>query len=581
MQKKQLGFWDIWNMSFGFLGIQMGFALQNGNASRILQNFGADVHELSWFWLVAPLTGMIVQPIIGYYSDRTWNRLGRRKPYFLAGTIICCLALIVLPNSGGWFTAKSALMIGAGMLMLMDASINVAMEPFRALVADNLPDNQRTFGFTVQTFLIGVGAVVGSWLPWFLNYCGVPNEAPEGQAPDNVIYSFYIGAAVFIVTILITIWKTKEYNPQEYEAIHGKPEDSHVGLGQIFKDFAKMPATMRQLGLVQFFTWFALFSMWVFTTPSLTREKYDTCVQPEVMKQMEDGIAASADPAKRADFDKMIAESRATQDPERGLYVDNRIASYFSSDGLIEENALIRWMEENNVVASFGKEEENLKEDFEKVVSSRNDNIQHNEKFISYELLEAVYGKNKAAMDLAFGEKMELLMITRNIVNEHNKGGDWVGILFGVYNAISAIFALLLPMLAARLGRKRTHAFSLIAGGLGLISIFLIDDPMLLMISMVGIGIAWASILAMPYAILAGSIPAGKMGVYMGIFNFFITLPQIINGIVGGPIVQHLYSGRAIYALVLAGVLMLCAAVTVLYVKENNIIRLDRNSNGG
>ena len=454
MEKRQLGFWDIWNMSFGFLGIQMGFALQNSNASRILLDFGADVHELSWFWLVAPLTGMIVQPIIGYYSDRTWNRLGRRKPYFFAGTLICCVALVVLPNSGSWFTAKSALMIGAGMLMLMDASINVAMEPFRALVADNLPDNQRTHGFTIQTFLIGVGAVVGSWLPWFLHaYCGVSNEPLPGHAPDNVIYAFYIGAAVFIITILITIWKTREYNPVEYEAIHGKPVDDHKqGLSQIFSDFAKMPATMRQLGLVQFFTWFALFSMWVFTTPALVDHVFN--------------IPVDAD----------------------GHPVD------------------------------------------------------------------------AAASKLA------------------SEAGDWVGILFGIYNGISAIYALMLPTIARAIGRKRTHVMSLFIGGASLISIFFIHDKMTLIIPMIGIGIAWASILAMPYAILAGSIPAGKMGVYMGIFNFFITLPQIINGIVGGPIVKHLYSGHAIYAIVLAGFFMISAAITMLYVKENNNIRMNKAS---
>ena len=450
MEKRQLGFWDIWNMSFGFLGIQMGFALQNGNASRILQNFGADVHELSWFWLVAPLTGMIVQPIIGYYSDRTWNRLGRRKPYFLAGTIICCLSLIILPNSGGWFAAKSALMIGAGMLMLMDASINVAMEPFRALVADNLPDNQRTFGFTIQTFLIGVGAVTGSWMPSILHYFGVSNEAIPGQASDNVIYSFYIGAAVFIITILITILKAKEYPPAEYAQIHGEPEHSKAGLSEIFTDFAKMPATMRQLGLVQFFTWFALFSMWVFTTPALVEHVFNIPVD------------ADGHP------------------------------------------------------------------------------------------------------------------LTPEAANQASAVGDKVGILFGVYNGVSAIYALMLPYVASRIGRKRTHAFSLLAGGIGLISIFFIHNETALYLPMIGIGIAWASILAMPYAILAGSIPAGKMGVYMGIFNFFITLPQIINGIVGGPIVKHLYHGHAIYAIVLGGVFMLCAALTVMYVKENNVIRMNK-----
>jgi maltose/moltooligosaccharide transporter len=450
--KRQLGFWDIWNMSFGFLGIQMGFALQNGNASRILQNFGADVHELSWFWLVAPLTGMIVQPIIGFYSDRTWNRLGRRKPYFLAGTIICCIALIVLPNSGTWFTAKSALLIGAGMLMLMDASINVAMEPFRALVADNLPDKQRTYGFTIQTFLIAVGAVVGSWLPWFLNtVCGISNEVGPNEAPDNVIYSFYIGAAVFIITILVTIIKTKEYPPAEYEAIHGKPEESHHGLSDILKDFAKMPTTMRQLGLVQFFTWFGLFCMWVYTTPAMVSHVFQIPVDAN------------------------------------GHPVDATAAA--------------------------------------------------------------------AASEV----------------------GDWVGILFGIYNAVSAIYALCLSSIAKVLGRKRTHVLSLLIGGISLISIFFIHDKWTLIVPMIGIGIAWASILAMPYAILAGSIPAGKMGVYMGIFNFFITLPQIVSGVFGGPMVKHLFGGQAIYAIVIGGFFMVCAAVCMTYVKENNNIRIQRS----
>jgi len=576
MEKRQLGFWEIWNMSFGFLGIQMGFALQNGNASRILQNFGADVHELSWFWLVAPLTGMIVQPIIGYYSDKTWNRLGRRKPYFLAGTLICCVALVVLPNSGGWFTAKSALLIGAGMLMLMDASINVAMEPFRALVADNLPDNQRTYGFTIQTFLIGVGAVAGSWLPWFLNtQFGVSNEAGPGEAPDNVIYSFYIGAAVFIITILITIFKTREYNPQEYEVIHGKAEESTQGLSQVFSDFTKMPATMRQLGLVQFFTLFALFSMWVFTTPALTREKYETSISHQTMQELETLIEDEKDAKKKAEFKALIQESKEQSDYVKGLYLDNRIATYFSSDGLIPETKLIDWIKANNALSNLPTELKDFTEDFEKIQASRKDDLKNNDKSISYEILNYVYSNNRDAMTAAFGTPMVLLLQARHVVSEHNKGGDWVGILFGVYNGVSAIFALLLPSLAVWLGRKKTHAFSLIAGGAGLISIFFIDDPKMLMISMVGIGIAWASILAMPYAIIAGSIPAGKMGVYMGIFNIFITLPQIINGIVGGPIVQHLYNGHAIYAIVLAGIFMLCAAVTVIYVKENNIIRIN------
>ncbi len=436
-------------MSFGFLGIQMGFALQNSNASRMLQNFGADVHELSWFWLVAPFTGMIVQPIIGHYSDRTWNNLGRRKPYFLAGTILACVAMVLLPNTGAWFQVKGALLIGAGMLAIMDASFNVAMEPFRALVADNLPDNQRTFGFTIQTALIGFGAVLGSILPWLLNTVfGVSNEIVGKQASPNVIYAFYIGAGVFFLAILVTIFKTKEYPPDEYEAIHGKPEKESGGLLVIFSDFKKMPATMRQLGLVQFFTWFAFFSLWAFTTPTIVAHVY-------------------------------------------GVPVD-----------------------------------------------------------VNGHPLDA------SAEALA------------------SDAGDWVGILFGIYNGVSAVYALLLPRIAKQMGRKRTHVTSLLIGGLSFISIFFIKDKYTMILPMIGIGIAWASTLAMPYTILAGSIPAGKMGVYMGIFNFFITLPQIINGIIGGPIVKHLYGGQAIYAIVLGGIFMICAAICMTYVKENNNIRI-------
>lgn len=443
LRERKMSFWQIWNMSFGFLGIQFGFALQNGNASAILQNFGAHVEELSWFWLVAPLTGMIVQPIIGHYSDRTWNKLGRRKPYFLVGTLICCVALLLLPNSGVFFVGKMALFIGAMFLMLMDASINVAMEPFRALVADNLPDNQRTLGFSIQTFLIGVGAVIGSWLPWILqNIFHVSASAPAGQVADNVVWSFYIGAVVFLGAILVTILFSKEYPPAEYEAIHGKPDHASAGLGEILVDFKKMPKTMRQLGLVQFFSWFALFSMWVFTTPAIAQHIYK-------------------------------------------------------------------------------------------------------------------------------------LPVTDTSSDAFRDAGSWVGIIFGVYNGVSAIYALMLPSIASKFGRKNTHAFSLVAGGVGLISMYFAPNKEFLLISMVGVGLAWASILAMPYAILAGSIPAGKMGVYMGIFNFFITFPQIFNGILGGPIVKYLYGSQAIYAIVLAGIFMIVGAISTFYVQDAVAINMN------
>ncbi len=438
IEKPRLSFWQIWNMSFGFFGIQFGFALQNGNASRILQTFGADVEHLSLFWLAAPITGMIIQPIIGHYSDNTWTKLGRRRPYFLTGALLAAVALVFMPNSAVLAYLFPPILVGAGLLMMMDASFNVAMEPFRALVADNLPEEQRSVGFSVQTFLIGAGAVLGSWLPYiFSEYFDVAKTAAPGQVPDNVLYSFYAGAAVLVGTLVWTVVTTKEYSPEERSRFHGEETETgeRKGIWEIFTDFSNMPATMKRLGLVQFFSWFALFSMWVFTTPAIAQHIYKV-------------IPGDTSSAQFAD------------------------------------------------------------------------------------------------------------------------AANWVGILFGIYNAISAVYALCLPAIARLTSRKMAHAFSLTAGGIGLLSIYFIQDPKMLIFSMIGIGLAWGSILAMPYAILSGSIPARKMGVYMGIFNFFITFPQIVNGFFGGLMVKHLFHGQAIYAIVLAGILMILGAVSVLNVQE-------------
>ncbi|HNQ60670.1 MAG TPA: MFS transporter [Bacteroidales bacterium] len=448
--KPKLSFWQIWNMSVGFLGIQFGFALQNANASRILQTFGADVEHLSWFWIAAPLTGMIVQPIIGHYSDKTWCKLGRRRPYFLAGAILASLALVFMPNAELLTSVIPPMFIGAGILMILDASINVAMEPFRALVADMLPTEQRTLGFSIQTALIGIGAVIGSWLPYiFAEWLGISKTAPEGQVPDNVVFSFYVGAAVFISCVLWTVIRTKEYPPEQLRQFSDIPADEQTkgGFIEIFRDFAHIPRTMKQLGVVQFFSWFALFSMWVFTTPAVAVHIY-------------------------------------------GAAIDDRSSEIY-------QNA-----------------------------------------------------------------------------------GNWVGICFGVYNAISALYAFIIPSIAGKIGRKLTHSLSLILGGIGLISIYFVPSPKWLLLPMVGIGIAWGSILSMPYSILAGSLPAQKMGVYMGIFNFFITIPQIINGIVGGPIVKRIYDSQAIYALVMAGICMLIASISVIFVDDKDdpvLLRKQKN----
>ncbi|MEO1021556.1 MAG: MFS transporter [Bacteroidota bacterium] len=478
-------------MSFGFLGIQMGFALQNANTSRIFETLGADTSSLAIYWLAAPVTGLIVQPIIGYYSDRTWlPKWGRRRPYFALGAITGAIALLAMPNS-------SALWIAVGVLWIMDASINITMEPFRAFVGDLLPDEQRTSGFAMQSFFIGVGALIASFLPWiFANILDIPNTAPEGVIPPSVKYSFYIGATMYFITVMWTVFTTKEYPPEDDEvhddvavadeekahfskkflnigvssilvgaafslfvALRGIDSQLHVlGGGLIFfglvhligralingghtksalvhivKDFNTMPKTMVQLAFVQFFTWFALFSMWIYTTSAVTSHIY------------------------------------GTSDTTSLLY---------------------------------------------------------------------------------------------------NQGADMVSNLFGGYNGIAALAAIFIPWVARKTNRKITHMLALFCGGAGLISIYFISVPSYLWLSMIGVGIAWASILSMPYAILSGSLPEDKMGYYMGVFNFFIVIPQIMAASVLGFILNTLFDGQTVLILVLGGVSMIVSGLLCLKVED-------------
>ena len=433
--KPTLSYWQIWNMSFGFLGIQFGFALQNANVSRIFETLGAKVENIPILWIAAPVTGLLVQPIVGYLSDRTWNRLGRRRPYFLTGAILASLALLVMPNS-------PALWVAAGMLWIMDASINISMEPFRAFVGDNLPAAQRVTGFAMQSFFIGTGAVVASALPWILtNLFGVKNEAAAGQIPESVRLSFYLGAVVFFAAVLWTVVRSREYSPEQMTSFaenrareDGRERsDNRNALITILKDFLDMPRTMRQLAWAQFFSWFALFAMWIYTTVGVTSHVY------------------------------------GTSDTTSALY---------------------------------------------------------------------------------------------------NQGANWVGICFAFYSLVAAVVAFAIPPLARWSSPKTAHIICLVCGALGLASIYFITSPKYLLGSMVGVGIAWASILSMPYAILTGSLPPSKLGYYMGVFNFFIVIPQIVAAAVLGFIVGHFFHHEAIFALLIGGGSLLLAAALMLRVQD-------------
>lgn len=449
LKKPKLTFWQIWNVSFGFLGIQIGFALQSANVSRILSNLGADLHSLSFFWLAAPVMGLIVQPIVGAASDRTWNKFGRRGPYLLGGAFVAALSMWLMPNSSALVSILPALAFGAFMFALMDGSFNITMQPFRALVADMVPDDQRTLGYSVQSFLINAGAVIGSILPFvFTKVLGISNTADLGNVPPSVIWSFYVGGSILLLSVLWTVFRTKEYPPETYCAQNGLDYEEWQKAGAEKKTvmeklqnfgmlFTKMPKVMMQLAVVQFFSWFALYLMWVYTTPAVAQHVWGT---------------SPADTAS----------------------------------------------------------------------------------------------------------------------SSYQDAADWVGILFGAYSLFAALFSLVMTRIAKTIGRKLTYAGALFLGGVGYLSMYYFNDANLLILSMIGVGIAWASILAMPYAILSQSLPPDKMGVYMGIFNFTIAGPQIISGLIGGPVMRGLFENNAIYMMVLCGVSMVLAAGSVFLVKTND-----------
>jgi maltose/moltooligosaccharide transporter len=483
-RKPELSFWQIWNMCFGFLGIQFAFALQNANVSRIFQTLGAAVGDIPILWIAAPLTGLIVQPLIGYASDRTWGRLGRRRPYFLAGASLTTFALLWMPNS-------SMLWIAATLLWVMDASINVSMEPFRAFVGDQLPTQQRPLGYAMQSFFIGVGAVVASLLPYLLAHLGVSNVAAPGGVPDTVRDAFYIGAAVLLGSVLWTVFSTREYPPEQLRVFADAvaPSDTPVnrpdalgygvlwlvigiigasivygyglehelyvlagglitfgvsqlwlsvsrGTGmftQVMSDLHAMPDAMRSLAWVQFFSWFAMFAMWIYTTAGVAQVHF-----------------GSTDPHSEA----------------------------------------------------------------------------------------------------------------------YNNGANWVGVLFAAYNGFAALAALVIPWMVRRWGLRMSHLVNLWLGGAGLVAFLLIRNPDWLLVPMVGVGFAWASILSLPYALLSDNLPAAKMGVYMGIFNFFIVIPQLLAASVLGVLLRVFFHGQPIYALLLGGGSLLVAGLCVLRVRE-------------
>lgn len=545
MQKPHLSFWQIWNMSFGFLGIQFGFGLQMANMSAIYQFLGAAADAIPILWLAAPVTGLIVQPIIGYMSDRTWNRLGRRRPYFLVGAILASLALVAMPNS-------PTLWVAAGLLWILDASINVSMEPFRAFVGDKLPPDQRKVGFAMQSVLIGGGAVLASALPWILsNVFGMSGGQPDiillgkqneelpislsSVVPATVHMAFYIGAAVFFFAVLYTILTTKEYPPEDMEAFRKMKAETggpfHF-LAEILRGIRQMPHTMQRLAIVQFFTWFGLFCMWIFFIPSTASKVFGG-------KPLGDEAAAETTAEKQA---TVIAAIKAALLEARG------------GTEAIKAGEATAKLPLHDYIQSVN----------EAVAAGAGSDIPVS----ALELRNPVYTTTAAIIarggdiDSQAGSLQERLAESEF----YREGVEWGGLCFSVYNFVAFVFAFALLGLVKLFSARNIHLVCLLAGGLGLASAAFVTQPMLLLASMVFVGIAWASILSMPYAMLSNVIPSEKMGFYMGVFNFFIVIPQIIASLGLGLVVKHFLGGDGINAIILGGAAMVLAAVACLLI---------------
>ncbi|WP_202702880.1 MFS transporter [Flavobacterium sp. UGB4466] len=504
MEKRKLSFWEIWNMSFGFLGIQFGFALQNANTSRIFETLGAKIDEIPILWIAAPVSGLIIQPVIGYFSDRTWTRLGRRRPYFLIGAILSSVALFIMPNS-------PTLWIAAGTLWIMDASINVSMEPFRAFVGDNLPEKQRTLGFAMQSFFIGTGAVVGSVLPYlFTNVFDVSNTAPEGIIPDSVKWSFYIGGIVFLLSVLWTVFKTTEYTPEELHAFELQSKKDKEGL--ILNPETESESNIKRqffLGLVLAVVG-ALVSFLIFEN-SLAKELYILFVGLVFM-----GILF------------MIASQLRTSKVHNGFTII--MTDLLNMPVTMKKLAWVQF-------------------------------------FSWFALFSMWIYTTQAVTQHIFGT-------TDTTSKIYNDAADWVSVLFTVYNGVAAAVAFLLPVIAKKVGVRATHLLALCAGGVGLISIYFIGDKQMLILPMLGVGIAWASILSMPYAMLSGALPAAKMGYYMGVFNFFVVIPQIVAATILGFVIKQFFHNEPIYALIIGGVSMIFAGLLTLRVNSRTKIEI-------
>ncbi|MCM1519338.1 MAG: MFS transporter [Lachnoclostridium sp.] len=596
--KPDLGFWKLWNLSFGFFGVQIAYALQSANVSRIFATLGADPHDLSYFWILPPLMGLIVQPIVGSASDKTWNRFGRRLPYLIFGALIAIIVMCLLPNAGSFgLTVSSAIIVGLIALMMLDTSINMAMQPFKMLVGDMVNEKQKGLAYSIQSFLCNAGSIVGFVFPFLLTWIGFQNTAAEGVIPPTVVYSFYIGAAILLVCVMYSLAKIKEWPPKLYNEYNGvddsadKPKEST----NLLKLLVKAPTTFWTVGIVQFFCWFAFLFMWTYTNGTIAINSFDTPSISKIKGITVDGHTYDAKYITDADHQLLVDNGKAVV----GGIVDNH-GRYIKADMVeidrkgealdtLVINSMIR-TEGGKPVVEF---DNRINLDGARLIVDHNEMVDSVSSFMVVDRMAMLHGKNRLILcdiythDPNTGElytegdrSVDVSDIDAAIYHrqeelntespQYNDAGNWVGILFAVQAIGSVLWAIVLPRFRSR---KFSYSLSLLLGAAGFISAGLVTDQYVLFISFLLIGCAWAAMLAWPFTILTNSLKGGNIGAYLGLFNCSICIPQIIGALLGGPILSLFGQPGQVapqyMMMIVAGVSLIIGAICVVFIREH------------
>ncbi len=586
--KPDLGFWKLWNLSFGFFGVQIAYALQSANVSRIFTTIGADPHELSYFWILPPLMGLLVQPIVGMMSDRTWNRFGRRLPYLILGATIAVVVMCLLPNAGSFhFTVASAILFGLVALMLLDTSINMAMQPFKMLVGDMVNEKQKGLAYSIQSFLCNAGSIVGYIFPILLGWIGLQNTAPHGVVPSTVIWSFYIGAAILLICVVYSLVKIKEWPPHVYNEYNGGVVAGKEKSPGVISLLRNAPSTFWTVGVVQFFCWFAFLFLWTYATNTVAYKAFDTPSMESVVGITDGENTFESKNILLGDSVLILSHGKAlAQGVEAGgVFYPASLVVVNGNDTIVADHQILnnpdgvakaRFDTPLSGISSLSVDGKQVADYSDVVIKDYLSRLQG-----SVTLTEAaivVKGDNgKLTVEEATSHKVDdaarCSYITNTVLNaatpQYNDAGNWVGLLYAIQALGSVVWAVLLPKFRSR---KFSYSLSLVLAGIGFIMMSFITNQWLLFVAFLLIGCGWAAMLAWPFTILTNSLHGGNIGAYLGLFNCTICVPQIIAALAGGWILTLLSTPGQVapeyLMMTVAGISIIVGAFCVFFIKE-------------